>query len=226
MESLVLNTVYISLVAQILTGAYGVYGLTLKVPPRKQLLKTSLKFEMFVQFIELLFYFWLVNSFNLATMAKTRYKDWFFTTPLMLVSAMLYYYHEKLIEEKENTENILSDFFEEYGSTVAVVLTANFFMILFGYLGESGRLSLYKSAFFGFIAFFIAFYTLWSQLASKSKAGRQLFTVIAIVWTLYGFAYLLPVAQKNISYNFLDVIAKNFFGVYLAYKVSQASKLS
>jgi bacteriorhodopsin len=35
---------------------------------------------------------------------------------------------------------------------------------------------------------------------------------------------MTPVVQKNISYNILDIIAKNFFGLYLYYKISVQGK--
>jgi bacteriorhodopsin len=36
-----------------------------------------------------------------------------------------------------------------------------------------------------------------------------------IVWSLYGVAAILPFFIKNISYNILDIFAKNFFGLFL-----------
>ena len=41
------------------------------------------------------------------------------------------------------------------------------------------------------------------------------------VWSLYGVAALLPALQKNIGYNVLDLIAKNFYGIFIFYKIIQ-----
>ena len=35
------------------------------------------------------------------------------------------------------------------------------------------------------------------------------------VWSLYGVAALLGDKLKNISYNILDIFAKNFYGLFL-----------
>ena len=44
------------------------------------------------------------------------------------------------------------------------------------------------------------------------------------VWSLYGVAALMPADIKNISYNLLDIVAKNFYGLYLYYKILQVSR--
>jgi hypothetical protein len=41
------------------------------------------------------------------------------------------------------------------------------------------------------------------------------------VWNLYGVAFFFNPVWKNIIFNGLDVVAKNFFGVYLFYKISR-----
>jgi len=35
---------------------------------------------------------------------------------------------------------------------------------------------------------------------------------------------LFPAIYKNITYNFLDIVAKNFFGLFLYYKIKQVAK--
>jgi bacteriorhodopsin len=225
MIDIVIRTTYVSLLAQFLTGIYGIYGLFHAVPSTHHALKTSLQIEMFVQLIEFIFYLWFVSHFHLASMAPTRYRDWVVTTPLLLISAMLYFYYEEKRQQGQDTTNAVRDFIREHLATIAIVVVANFFMIAFGYAGEVGWLSMPTSVTLGFVAFGIAFYTMWARLASKSTVGNRLFWFIAIVWTFYGVAFMFPMAEKNIAYNLLDVVAKNFFGVYLAYKVVQASRV-
>jgi bacteriorhodopsin len=36
-----------------------------------------------------------------------------------------------------------------------------------------------------------------------------------VVWSLYGVAAVFDFTTKNISYNILDLFAKNFYGLFL-----------
>jgi bacteriorhodopsin len=54
-------------------------------------------------------------------------------------------------------------------------------------------------------------------------SGNNIFKLISLVWGLYGVAYVLPEAEKNVMYNALDVISKNFFAIFL---VSEISKIN
>jgi bacteriorhodopsin len=225
MNDTVLHTTYASLLAQFVTGVFGVLGLTYDVAPENEAPKTSLKIEMFVQVIEFVFYLFFVGNFDLATMAPTRYKDWIVSTPLMLVSNMIFYYYEQERQEGLDTTNSVSNFFRTHRKTIVTVLLANVAMIALGYAGEVGWMSKGWSVAMGFVAFGVAFSTIWSKLASKSDIGKRLFSVTASVWAMYGVAFLFPVAAKNIAYNGLDVVAKNLFGVFLSYKVMEASSL-
>jgi hypothetical protein len=225
MTNPVLQTTYVSLVAQFVTGVFGLYGLTHEVASEHNALKTSLGIEMVVQAIEFGFYVWFIKHFNLSTMAPTRYKDWIVSTPLMLISAMIYFHYEKARQEKRDTTHVINEFLGRHHDTIKIVVVANFAMIAFGYAGEMGWLQMRDSVVLGFVSMAVAFYTMWSRLASKSEMGKKLFLFIGIVWSLYGIAFMLPMAAKNIAYNGLDVVAKNFFGAFLAYKVIQASSL-
>ena len=55
------------------------------------------------------------------------------------------------------------------------------------------------------------------KYAKYSEQGLILFWYFVSVWSLYGVAALFPYNLKNIFYNILDLFAKNFFGLYLAY---------
>jgi len=136
---------------------------------------------------------------------------------------MIFYEYEKDRQEGRDTTHSVGDFFRTHRQTLAAVLVANTAMIVLGYAGEVGWLSMGWSVVLGFVAFGVAFSTLWSRLASHSDMGKRLFSVIASVWALYGVAFLFPVAAKNIAYNGLDLVAKNAFGVFLAIKVMQSS---
>ena len=50
----------------------------------------------------------------------------------------------------------------------------------------------------------------------KSLDGR--------VWGLYGVAAMTDLKTKNISYNILDIVSKNFYGLFIYYIILQISK--
>ena len=57
-----------------------------------------------------------------------------------------------------------------------------------------------------------------------ANISSNLFTFIFIIWILYGFAAMLSTIPKNISYNILDIIAKNFYGLFIVYKIIEINK--
>jgi hypothetical protein len=91
-------------------------------------------------------------------------------------------------------------------------------MLLFGYLGEVGVLDLTSSILFGFVFFAMAFYIIYKEYAVHSKTGQTMFKVLLTVWGLYGVAATTGDTTKNNAYNALDIVAKNFFGLYLYFK--------
>ena len=103
------------------------------------------------------------------------------------------------------------------------IILFNFLMLLFGYLGETNILSKYYSIFIGFIFFFLSFYTIWIHFAIHTNISSYLFIFLFITWILYGFAAILPTIPKNILYNILDIIAKNFYGLFIVYKIYNES---
>jgi hypothetical protein len=90
-------------------------------------------------------------------------------------------------------------------------------MLTFGLLNEHNILNKYVAVFLGFIPFVILFYIIYESYAKYSKLGTTLFIYFSFIWSIYGIAALMPYHWKNIFYNILDLFAKNFFGLYLAY---------
>jgi hypothetical protein len=90
-------------------------------------------------------------------------------------------------------------------------------MLLFGYLGEVKLMNNYLAVFLGFLPFFAMFYIIYENYAKFTSNGETLFWYFSVVWSLYGLAAIMPYFWKNISYNILDIFAKNFFGIFLAY---------
>lgn len=212
-------SLYLSLFVQISTLIFDLYAILQNVVPRVELLKTLLKIETVVQLIELSFYIWYSYHFHsVAEATFYRYYDWMFTTPLMLFTTTVYYdYQSKTDEEKEKMS--VQKFLEENWKSLAIIGAFNFMMLFYGYLYERNSIDLLTSTVLGFAGFAGSFYVIYDKFASKSPKNLPLYLFMLIVWSLYGVAATFSPAWKNISYNILDVIAKNFYGVFLGYLV-------
>ena len=208
----------LSLFIQIITGLVDYYVLTLPTAPNLKLLRELLLLEFIVQIVEGAFYVWLVFAISSAkNITLYRYWDWFITTPTMLITFSTFLIYLKFKEsgatDIPSFTSIISDNFKTYSSIVLL----NAAMLLFGYLGELKKISLFTSVFGGFVPFFIMFYIIYENFAKYTDLGSTLFWYFVIVWGLYGVAACLSYKLKNVSYNILDLFAKNFFGLFLAY---------
>jgi bacteriorhodopsin len=146
-----------------------------------------------------------------------RYHDWFVTTPLMLFSTMVYYEYKNKTEE----EVTIQSFLEEHWKDVLIVFGFNMLMLLFGYLHERNVLGLLSSQLLGFVGFAGSFYVIWDKFASKNPDNYWLYGFMFVVWALYGVAAMFNSVIKNVSYNILDVFAKNFYGIFLSILIYQ-----
>ena len=45
-----------------------------------------------------------------------------------------------------------------------------------------------------------------------------------VIWGFYGVAATFGTVNKNISYNTLDIIAKNFYGLFIYYVIVKLGK--
>lgn len=210
-QALVLLTTKSSIFVQFVTGVLGLYGLKVDVPEEGKILKEILTLEMIVQGVEFLFYIVLVYIAHVQTMTIFRYGDWFLSTPTMLFTMASYFQYRssepaKSVEEVWNTNK----------RELALIWLANFGMLAFGLAGEFGLISRWTAFTLGTLCFAGSFGILYKSFAKSSEAV-SLFYVMTAVWSLYGVAFLQNIHTKNIAYNGLDILAKNFFGVYLAY---------
>ena len=89
-------------------------------------------------------------------------------------------------------------------------------MLLFGFLGETEILDKYLSVSIGFIFFGLTFREV-HKFTKNIHINKQIFTIVIILWALYGVAAMLEPLEKNISYNILDMFSKNFYGLYIFY---------
>jgi hypothetical protein len=215
------TSIFLSMIIQIITGIVGFRGFYFQIPEKHQILQTINKLEFGVQVIEFCFYIWIsIAVISLSGMTPRRYIDWFITTPTMLLSTVLFFsYNNHLDEEKEIT---FTEIIENNKEKLIKIFLFNAGMLIFGLLGELETIPLIMSNILGFICFAFLFKELYS-FVGPNKESKQLYTFFLIVWSFYGIAQLLPTLEKNISYNFLDVVAKNFYGLFIYYKLSQVA---
>jgi hypothetical protein len=209
-----------SLSAQWSTLFVNLFSLYQTLPPNDRILQTILSIETFVQVVELAFYTWYSYYFHSVGEATFyRYHDWAVTTPLMLFSMMVYYEYNN----KPDEEVTLESFLKEHWQDVLVVFGFNLVMLVFGYLYEVNVLDLITSQVMGFVGLAGSFWVIWDKFASKNSGNYWLYGFMFVVWALYGVAAMFSSLWKNVSYNILDVIAKNFYGLLLSYLIYQKS---
>tara|TARA_Y100000996_G_scaffold414369_1_gene405037 strand:- start:973 stop:1671 length:699 start_codon:yes stop_codon:yes gene_type:complete len=223
-KMMVKNTVWFSLIVQIVTGIVSLHGLFLTLPKKDAILTDILGLETIVQFIEATFYIWIAYAaVNVNVMASRRYMDWVITTPTMLISTIMFMkYQEHKEQNKLKSEPVTtSKFFQENRDLIIQICAYNLGMLLFGYLGEINVISKSVSIPIGFFFFGKAFSLIYYNYANKSILGEKLYKFLLGVWGLYGVAAMAPPNLKNISYNLLDIVSKNFYGLYIYYKILQ-----
>lgn len=221
------NTIWFSLILQIITGLIPLQGLFIKLEEKDAILSDILTLETTVQFIELLFYVWIAFSvMNIKKMAARRYIDWVITTPTMLLSTIMFMKYQERKERGELESKPLKtiEFIKENKDQILKLFGFNFLMLAFGYLGEVNTISKYIAIPIGFGFFYKAFELIYNNYAATTTIGKQLFTFIASVWSLYGVAAIMSPNVKNVSYNLLDIVAKNFYGLYIYYQITQLSQ--
>jgi len=216
MNDLIYTTGVGSFIIQILTTIVDTYALSIPIPPSLYDIKGLLWIEYIVNFIEGVFYVWMISNFaKIKNITKFRYYDWVISTPTMLFTYSMYLLIIKKIEENQKHNLIDSIYNEKY--TLLTIILLNWSMLFFGYMGELGKLSVNLSTFLGFIPFTMMFYIIYENYAKYTSSGINTFIYFVSVWSLYGVAALMSYEFKNIMYNILDLFAKNFFALFLAY---------
>ena len=201
----------------------GIVGIidyvALQVESADELLKDLLKVELFVQIIEFMFYSWLIFSFTKSqSITPFRYLDWAITTPTMLITLMVYLIYLGYKNNNVDTTGMtLFGTLKDNINVVSKVISLNWLMLLFGYLGEARIISTVSGVLMGFIPFLFYYYIIYYKYATQSNTGLNIFWYFFFFWSIYGIAALLPYNLKNSIYNILDLFAKNFFGIFLSY---------
>jgi len=212
-----------SLIIQFIVGVIDYWAINIDISPKDELLKDLLKVELFVQMIEFIFYVWLIYYFSKISKNITpfRYLDWFITTPLMLITLSAYLNHDGTKQTR------LTEFLYDNTSSIVKIVILNAMMLAFGLIGEFGYLSAYTSTALGFIPFALNFKHIKETFleSSEDKFKNLVFYWFVFFWSLYGVFAVMSYKVKNTGYNILDIFAKNFFGIFLAYAIWSKSKL-
>ncbi len=211
------NSTIISLIVQIITGIIGGAALFVPLGEKDKILGDVLGFEMGVQVIELVFYFLFLFIKDVGTITTTRYLDWFLSTPVMLLTMSAYFAYESL-KEKFRNESI-QEFFAENKRPLYAIFIFNFLMLLAGLLGELGYVTKLFAFIYGFVALALSFGTIYKNFVLVSGFVSTFFTLMAVIWSGYGVAFLMDPVKKNVVYTILDIFAKNFFGLYLGFNI-------
>jgi len=224
-NTLVSKTIYLSLIIQIITTIISFKGLLKSLKEKDYVLKDILILEGFVQLIESFFYIWVIFAIHdLNKVTPRRYIDWTFSTPIMLISTIVFMKYQEYKENNINKSFRIFDFFKNNKNNIFKIFIYNGLMLLCGFLGEAGIIDKKIGIPLGFIFFYLSFNLIYQEYGKKSELGKKLFTFLIIVWGLYGVAAMTDLKTKNISYNFLDIIAKNFYGLFIYYIILKISK--
>jgi hypothetical protein len=229
MDNIIYNSGFISLIIQLITGLVSIYGVFIPLAKEDIILTSIIIMESIVQFIEFSFYIWLVFSIHAKSINITaiRYIDWFITTPLMLITTILYFAYNSNEEKFKNKEGIitLKSIFEKDYKIIIQFIIFNFFMLFFGLLGELRILNRNICFVLSTLFFLSSFKIIYDYYVTIDSSNKNLFYFIFIIWSLYGVAFLFNYKYRNVSYNILDIFSKNFYGLYIFYKIIKKKKM-
>ena len=220
-----LQSAKISLAMQLVIGIVGIHGIFISLPEKDKILTDIMILETTVQFIEMMFYIWLVFYLSRLKFDVTyvRYFDWFLSTPIMLISTTFFmrYLASKPLNQTMTIKNIMKTNWVE----LLKIGVSNVFMLLFGFLAEINIITRTNGLIFGTLAFLYTFYVIYSEFVDNNNTNKILFYTMFTIWALYGVAYMFPYITKNTMYNYLDVLSKNFYGLFIYYFIVQSSKM-
>jgi len=214
-------TIYISILIQLISTSITWNGMFLTLNKPDVVLQEILIIENLVQTVELLFYIYIYYWDTAPDkMGGLRYIDWVITTPLMLFTTVLYMEYNNTKDKGEPID--VRSFLRINKNKLYKIFVNNLFMLLCGFLVEKKIISMYLGISLGFFFFYQTFMQIHTLVGTNNK-NILLFRFLVIVWGMYGFAAIMSDSNKNISYNLLDIVAKNFYGIYIYYLVRQVS---
>ena len=196
------NSALFSLYSQLIIGIICFYGVFIQLEPQDKILNSILWMETIVQFIEFIFYYWLIKNIQSINYDITyiRYFDWFLTTPTMLISIIVFMLY--------TTSNDILNFVEtlnENNTNIWYVIFFNALMLFFGFLGEKRIISKNMAFLGGTLFFILSFKIIYDNYVNNNETNKIIFYMNFIVWSFYGLAFLLSYSNKNVMYNILDI---------------------
>ncbi len=143
------------------------------------------------------------NKLDYKEITLVRYTDWAITTPLMILSLTLFLSYNLNGERNINFKHFL------------LLVILNYLMLLFGYLGEIGKINKNIGLALGFLFFILMFYFIYIFYIKNTQvlSNNIIYGIFAFIWMLYGVVANLDEKFKNISYNILDTLSKCFIGI-------------
>jgi len=211
-DGLVMRTARWSLYAQVLFTAVTAASIALPLPSKDVALRDIAILEMASQAVEFCYYALAVFRYG-AISTWTRYIDWFVSTPVMLLSTMAFFVYLK--DDDASTGVIAELFAADRVAYTLAVLGFNALMLVFGLLHTFAYRPLSSLA-AGMVSFVAAFATLLvGYVRGTDATGVSLFLFVYVVWGAYGVAATLDERRKNVAYNALDIVSKNFYGVFI-----------
>ena len=217
----------LSVIVQLLVGIITTRGVFFKVDEKHKILNQILIVETIVQYIEIAFYTYFLKQLDvisLSSMGRIRYYDWFFTTPTMLLSTVIYFKYEEHIEQNKPGTLDFFTILKQEQVNIKFIVVSNFFMLLFGYLGEKNIIDKKISITLGFIFFAITFNLIYKNYAINSIEGKKIFNILLPIWGMYGIADCFNETYKNNTFNVLDIFSKNFFSLFIYHKLQKISE--
>ena len=144
--------------------------------------------ENIVQFIEAIFYFYIalaIKNMSVKNITRRRYFDWVLTTPTMIISTILFMEYRKNIENNEKPKRFFS-YIKNNRENIIKIVIYNFFMLVFGFLGEINVLDKFIAIPIGFIFFSLSFNTLY-KFTQNISINKKLFNFMFIGDWLYNY---------------------------------------
>jgi bacteriorhodopsin len=141
----------------------------------------------------------------ITTLNTLRYIGWSITTPIMM-SVLCIALASNLKMEFPSSQFLISVIFLDY------------FMLLFGILGEIGVMGYLYAMIIGFIPFFMMFYIVFAKYVygKKNPTNYFLFAFYFVLWLMYGLVYIVDPKIKTMATNALDITSKGVLAIILS----------
>jgi bacteriorhodopsin len=153
--------------------------------------KLILFLEILITGVSSYMYYLFTTIKDLHSISLLRYTGWLITTPIMLVALCL-------------LSNIYSI------PILITIIVLDLIMLLFGYLGETKRISRITAS-LGFVPLLSIFYLLYIN-----SEVNLIFVIYLLIWSGYGIVYYFDEKIKNICMSLFDAIAKGLVAILIS----------